>query len=116
MSVKCITIVLANWCPHCVPLSLQNCKDIAKKLRVSLRILDIEVPSQLKVADTLVEEYGDWTEDYLIPQVFLEYNDGKICHILTGSAEGISKTEAFWKKYLSSNHYKKLTSENTRQK
>ena len=111
--IKRIIIVLAKWCPHCIPLSLQNTKRMAKEFGVPLRILDKDVPSQLRVADTLVEKHGDWSEDYIIPQVFIEYVDGRVCHILTGSTEGISATEALWEKFLASSHYKALIREHS---
>ena len=43
-------------------------------------------------ADELVKKYGDWTPDYLIPQVFLEADDGKITHVLTGDPRGLKLT------------------------
>ncbi|MFH0896588.1 MAG: hypothetical protein V1850_00870 [Candidatus Bathyarchaeota archaeon] len=109
--VKGVTIVLAKWCPHCVPFSLSNAKMMAKDLCVPLRVLDIDVPSQLKAADKLVKEHGDWAEDYLIPQVFVEYTDGRFRHLLTGFSEGVSSTEAAWKAFFSSNYYRTLVDE-----
>ena len=44
------------------------------------------------VADDLVREHGDWTPDYLVPQVFLEYGTGKIEHVLTGNPRGVALT------------------------
>jgi len=73
--LKRITVVLAEWCPHCVPLSLEKGKEMAKALGVPLRVLDIDDPEQEKLADELVLEHGDFTEDYLIPQVFAEYDN-----------------------------------------
>jgi hypothetical protein len=46
----------------------------------------------VKKADELVERYGDWSPDYLIPQVFLETDDGKIEHVLTGDPRGLQYT------------------------
>lgn len=66
--MKRITIVLAEWCPHCVPLSLEKSKEMTKALEVPLRVLDIDDSEQEKLADELVLEHGDFTEDYLIPQ------------------------------------------------
>ena len=45
-----------------------------------------------KTADELVKKYGDWTPDYVIPQVFFEMDDGKIEHVLTGDRRGIQYT------------------------
>ena len=106
-----VSIVLANYCPHCVPFSLQNAEKIAKDLGVPLRVLDIEVSKQEITADKLVKEHGDWSEDYLIPQVFVEYTDGKITHLLTGFSEAVSVTKASWEALFSSSYYKNLLRE-----
>ncbi len=108
--VKRVVIVLAQWCPHCVPFSLQNAQKMADELGVPLTVLDIDIPEQLEEADRLVEAHGDWCEDYLIPQVFIEYADGKIEHILTGFSESVTVTEARWKSLFSSSYYKNLLS------
>ena len=81
---------------------------MAKDLGVPLLILDIEIPEQLEAADRLVKEHGDWSEDYLIPQVFVEYTDGRVEHLLTGFSEAVSATEASWKALFSSSHYQSL--------
>jgi hypothetical protein len=86
---------------------------MAEDLGVPLLILDIEAPEQLEAADRLVEDHGDWSEDYLIPQVFIEYTDGRIDHLLTGFSEAVSVTEASWKALLSSSHYQSLAHEQT---
>ena len=106
--IKRVSIVLANYCPHCVPFSLRYANKMAEDLGVSLLSLDIEVPEQLEAADRLVEEHGDWSEDYLIPQVFVEYTDGKVNHVLTGFSEAVSVTEASWKALFSSTYYQSL--------
>lgn len=106
-----VSIVLANYCPHCVPFSLRNTKKIAKDFGVPLRVLDIEISEEEIVADRLVEEYGDWSEDYLIPQVFIEYADGQVSHLLTGFSEAVSVTEASWEALFSSSYYKNLLHE-----
>jgi hypothetical protein len=54
-----------------------------------LRDIDTD---DVKKADELVERYGDWSPDYLIPQVFLETDDGKIEHVLTGDPRGLQYT------------------------
>jgi len=105
-----VIIVLAKYCPHCVPFSLQNSIRLANALKVPLCTLNIEIPAQEKVADRLVEDYGDWSEDYLIPQVFLKKRDGGIDHILTGFSEAISVTEASWDAFFSSKYYHNLIS------
>jgi len=52
---------------------------------------DIET-DDVKRADELVERYGDWSPDYLIPQVFVELDDGKIQHVMTGDPRGLQYT------------------------
>ncbi len=102
-----VTIVLAQWCPHCDPLSLEKAQQIAKELNVELRVLDIDKPDQLKAADTLVRDHGDFAEDYLIPQVFIEQEDGSIEHVFTGFSEGIHVTKAKWDDFFASQYYHK---------
>jgi thiol-disulfide isomerase/thioredoxin len=104
--LKRITIVLAQWCPHCVPLSLERVRGIAKKLGTELRVLDIDYPEQEEAADDLVKRYGDFAEHYLIPQVFLEYDDGSIRHIFTGFSEGVHVTSARWDDFQASKFYR----------
>lgn len=100
-----ITIVLAQWCPHCVPLSLEKVQQITKELNCELRVLDIDDPEQVKVADAIVKEHGDFAEDYLIPQVFAEYAAGGIEHIFTGFSEGVHVTKARWDDFFASHYY-----------
>ena len=101
-----VSVVLADWCPHCVPLSLETTKRLAGELNVPLRVLDIDDSKQEKIADKLVEEYGDNAEDYLIPQVFLEYDDGTVRHIFTGFSEAVKVTEAKWNDFFNSDFYR----------
>lgn len=67
-------------------------KERAEELGVQLLLHDIDA-ADAAVADELVKEHGDWTPDYLVPQVFVEYEDGKIEHVLTGSPQGVSLTK-----------------------
>jgi hypothetical protein len=99
---KRVTIVLAQWCPHCVPLSVRNGRTLAKRLGVKLRILDIDRPAQVKVADRLVREHGDASPDYLIPQVFLEWSDATVQPLLTGFSERVARTARAWHDLLAS--------------
>ena len=99
-----ITVVLAQWCPHCVPLSLDRCNQMAKQLGVELRVLDIDDPEQERVADGLVKDYGDWADDYLIPQVFFE-EDRKVQHVFTGFSEGVEVTGSRWDDFFASQYY-----------
>jgi hypothetical protein len=93
---KRLTIVLAPWCPHCHPLSVTNGRKLARTLRVPLRLLDIDRGAQERAADALVRRYGDWAPDYLIPQVFLEWSDGRVQHLLTGFSEEVPRTARGW--------------------
>ncbi len=92
-----LTIVLAPWCPHCVPLSVRHGRRLARLLKVPLRTLDIDRPAQERAADRLVARYGDAAPDYLIPQVFLEWSDGRVEHLLTGFSEQVARTDRAWK-------------------
>jgi len=40
-----------------------------------------------------VKRYGDWTPDYLVPQVFLEYEGGMFKHVITGDPRGVALTK-----------------------
>jgi glutaredoxin len=106
--VKRVTVVLANWCPHCVPLSLDNARKLANDLSADLRVLDIDKPEEEREADRLVEEHGDYVEDYIIPQVFLEYDGGRVEHIFTGFSEGVSVTTARWQDLFYSRFHREL--------
>ena len=106
--VKRVTAVLANWCPHCVPLSREYAQKMADELGIPLRVLDIDVAGQERTADRLVEEYGDYVEDYIIPQIFLEFEGGRIEHIFTGFSESVQVTEAQWISFLKSKFYQNL--------
>jgi hypothetical protein len=91
-----LDLVLAHWCPHCDPISTERAPVLAKRLGVPLRLLDIDIREQERVADRLVEAHGDWSDDYLIPQVFLEWSDGRIQHLLTGTPGSTASTRASW--------------------
>lgn len=57
------------------------------------------------MADELVLEHGDFTEDYLIPQVFAEYDDAAVKHIFTGFSEAVDVTKARWDDFFASEFY-----------
>lgn len=99
---KRLTIVLAPWCPHCVPLSVRNGRRLARRLGVPLRTLDIDRRAQETTADRLVREHGDAAPDYLIPQVFLEWSDGTVEHLLTGFSEQVPRTARAWRDLFAS--------------
>jgi hypothetical protein len=98
--------VLAQWCPHCVPLSLEKCKQMAEGLGAELRVLDLDDPKQVKIADSLVKEHGDQSDDYLIPQVFFE-EDGRIHHVFTGFSEAVAVTKGRWDDFFTSQFYQR---------
>ncbi len=79
---------------------------MAKELQVELRVLDIDDPDQVKVADMLVKEHGDFAEDYLVPQVFIERDDESIGHVFTGFSEGVHVTNARWENFFASQYYR----------
>jgi len=89
--LKAIHVVYADWCPHCSPSTVELLQERAKQLGVPCLLHDVET-EEVKIADDLVKKYGDWSPDYLIPQVFLEYQDGSIKHVLTGYPEGVGFT------------------------
>ncbi len=95
-----VTLVYATWCPHCTPLSEESAERLAHGLGVPLRRLDIDDREQEKVADALVERYGDNDPDYLIPQVFLEWSDGRVEHLLTGDPRSVGHTRSAWDRVL----------------
>jgi glutaredoxin len=103
-----ITIVLAQWCPHCVPLSLEKAEHLAKELKVELNVLDIDKPELTKLADSLVQNHGDFVEDYLIPQVFIERDDESVEHVFTGFSEGVQVTAARWNDFFASQYHEAL--------
>ncbi len=89
--LKAIHVVYAKWCPHCVPTTVEPLRRAASELGVPLVLHDIDT-ADVKQADELVEKYGDWTPDYLVPQVFLEGEGGKMEHVLTGDPRGLQTT------------------------
>lgn len=106
-----LTIVLADWCPHCVPLSELHGRRLARLLGIPLRRLDIDRRAQERVADRLVREHGDASPDYLIPQVFVEFDDGTVQHILTGFSEEVARTARAWRDLLASDWLRSIRRE-----
>lgn len=97
---KRLSLVYADWCPYCNPLSLDRAPVLAQRLGVPLRLLDIDEPRAERVADALVEEHGDWDPDYLIPQAFLEWSDGSVTHLLTGVPGPLETTRQLWDRLI----------------
>lgn len=103
-----VTIVLAQWCPHCVPLSVRHGRRLARRLGVPLRVLDIDRPAEARTADALVRDHGDAAPDYLIPQVFLRWSDGSTQHLLTGFSEAVPRTDRAWQDLFASRWFRDL--------
>jgi thiol-disulfide isomerase/thioredoxin len=91
-NLKSIHVVYAKWCPHCVPTTVEPVRQKAQELGVPCILYDIDDPDALKKGDDLVKRYGDWSADYLIPQVFLEYDNGEFRHVFTGYSEDVELT------------------------
>jgi glutaredoxin len=89
--LRAVHVVYADWCPHCVPTTVGPVQRAAKELGVPCVLHDIET-DDVKEADELVKRYGDWTPDYVIPQVFFEMDDGRMEHVLTGDRRGLQYT------------------------
>ena len=90
--MKSIQIVYAHWCPHCVPTAVEPLKERAEKLGIPCLLYHVDDPDASEKADELVRKHGDWSEDYLIPQVFLEYDSGELKHVFTGYSEDVELT------------------------
>jgi thiol-disulfide isomerase/thioredoxin len=87
MRARAIHVVYANWCPHCVPTVVEKIELAAKELGVPCLLYDIDT-ERVRAADELVKKHGDWSPDYLVPQVFVEFEMGEVRHVLTGYSEG----------------------------
>ena len=92
--LKWIHVVYANWCPHCVPTTVEPVKRKAEQIGAPCILYDVDDPNASEKADELVKKYGDWSEDYLVPQVFLEYESGEVKHVFTGYSEDIELTRS----------------------
>jgi thiol-disulfide isomerase/thioredoxin len=99
--LRAIHVVYATWCPHCVPTTVEPMKKAAAELGVPSILYNIDT-DEVKTADELVSKYGDWSADYLIPQVFLEYDNGSFKHVMTGYPEGVEFTRRAVERVLSS--------------
>jgi thiol-disulfide isomerase/thioredoxin len=106
--VKAIDVVYANWCPHCVPTAVEPMKKAAAALHVPINLYDIDTADEKK-ADELVKKYGDWSPDYIIPQVFVELEGGEVRHVLTGQSQGVAYTRQAIDNLLKSDFFKSLS-------
>lgn len=102
-----VILVYANWCPHCQPPAVEAVKQMSMELGAKSTFLDIDKKDLEKRADQIVEQYGDWVLDYLIPQIFFESN-GKVRHVFTGYSENVEITKMRLKTVLSSDWYKSI--------
>lgn len=105
--LKTIHEVYAPWCPHCVPPAHDAMKKMSEELGVPLKQYDIDTDA-VKEADALVKKYGDWSPDYFIPQIFLEFEDGEVLHIFTGYNEGTDLTKKGFENLFKSKLYADL--------
>jgi len=101
MGPKAIHVVYAAWCPHCVPTTVEPLRSRARELGIPCVLHDIDT-EDVRVADDLVKKHGDWNPDYLVPQVFLEYEGGKFKHVLTGNPQGVALTRQAVEELLAS--------------
>jgi glutaredoxin len=88
-----VHVVHATWCPRCHPTTVEPAKKAAEEAGIPFFSYDIDDQEQVKRADELVIKYGDWAEDYLVPQIFVEMGDGKIRHVFTGYSESVDLTK-----------------------
>jgi thiol-disulfide isomerase/thioredoxin len=92
VEIKAVHVVHSTWCPSCHPTTVEPIQKISAELGIPFFSYDIDVAEQERKADELVREFGDWLEDYVIPQVFVEMSDGEMRHLLTGRSEGVDQT------------------------
>jgi thiol-disulfide isomerase/thioredoxin len=104
--VKAIHVVHATWCPHCHPTTVEPLEKLASELKITFVSYDIDKPEDERKADELVRKFGDASEDYLIPQVFLQMNDGQVNHVLTGYSESVELTERAVNNLIKSPYFK----------
>ena len=105
-SVRAIHVVHATWCPHCTPTTVPPMEMMAKEHGIPFFSYDIDKPDEAAKADELVSKFGDWCEDYLIPQVFVETDDGKFRHVLTGYSESVDLTKRAVDNLMKSPYFK----------
>lgn len=102
--VKKVVLVYATWCPHCVPTAVDPVGEIAAELGAEAVLLDID--KRTEEADAMVREHGDWCPDYIVPQLFFEYEDGRVQHVLTGYSEAVDLTRRAFTNLRSSSFYR----------
>jgi len=85
MKPKAIVVVHSEWCPYC-RIAIKTAETLSREFQVPLKLLDIDVPEEEKEADLYVRKYGQWSEDYVIPQLFIKCEDGTVQHLFTGAS------------------------------
>jgi len=85
MKPKALVVVHSKWCPYC-RIAIKTAETLSRELNIVLKLLDIDVPNEEEEADFYVRKYGDWSEDYVIPQLFIECEDGSVQHLFTGAS------------------------------
>jgi len=98
MKPKALVVVHSKWCPYC-RIATKTAETLSEELQIALKLLDIDVPDEEKQADLYVRRHGDWSQDYVVPQLFIECEDGTVQHLFTG-ASNIEATKAKLKKIL----------------
>jgi len=98
MKPKALVVVHSKWCPYC-RIAIKTAETLSEELQITLKLLDIDVPDEEKEADLYVRRHGDWSEDYVVPQLFIECEDETVQHLLTG-ASSIEAARAKLKKTL----------------
>ena len=81
---------------------------VARDLGIPFFSYDIDIPDEAAKADELVRKFGDWSEDYLVPQVFVETREGRIQHVFTGYSESLDSTKRALSNLLSSPLFAKV--------
>jgi len=98
MKPKALVLVHSKWCPYC-RIAIKTAETLSRELKIVLKLLDIDVTNEEEEADLYVRKYGHWSEDYVIPQLFIECEDGTAQHLFTG-ASSIEATRVKLKKIL----------------
>jgi len=98
MKPKALLVVHSKWCPYS-RIAIETAEALSRELKVKLKLLDIDVPNEEEEADIYVKKHGNWSEDYVIPQLFIEFEDGTVQHLFTG-ASSIEAARARLKKTL----------------
>jgi len=83
---KAIVVVHSKWCPFC-RTAVKIAGTLRREFEIALKLLDIDVREVEREADIYVKRHGDWSENYVIPQLFIEFEDGTVQHLFTGISD-----------------------------